>query len=51
MEPVRHLDQVGLARNSGEVTQQDEQRRVAKDLAERDRGAVRLVDKQIRQHT
>jgi hypothetical protein len=36
VDPIRHLDQVRLARDSGEVTQGDQERPVVKNVAQRD---------------
>jgi len=40
-DSLRHLDQVGLARDSREVAQEDQQRRPDEKLGKADRGAVR----------
>ena len=51
VNPVRHLDQVGLARDSRQVAQHDDERRIAEDVAQSRRGSVRLVYDEICEHS
>ena len=47
-EPVGHLDQVGLTRDSREVAEEDEQHRAGENVGQMNGGAVGPQEREVR---